>query len=334
MKRDIKISVILIFSLCIVIYISNWYNSKADRKYKEFKDIQREYELNSLEDMPDYVIWGLKNKFRASVISSDKKSYYTIQDIDSGSEESEVTYMLTVPEKYAVEVNLEMVSKRELDLTEGKSGDFVIEREMDEFVASVFDLETGELLNTIYIDKIFKMHDLNVMPVDCTGFATCNYKDKPCLAFDVKDIATTLDDVYDNSKKTIYIDLKSGELFEEKYEDLRIQIENKNKDNFVLIKKINSLMAENKRNSDSHSSEERYSVENLGFWEGYRKIHLTDVYNTIENNEKINYIFPDLKENYKKISDEYHKDFSLDIVLSGNPSDDEIIDIIESDILK
>jgi len=205
MKRDIQISVILIFSLCIVIYITNWNNSKENRKYREFQENVRVHDLKNAEDLPNYITWGIKNKFRASGISSDKRSYYTIQDIDSGSEESEVTYMLTVPEKYAVEVNLEMVSKRELDLTEGKSGDFVIEREMDEFVASVFDLETGELLNTIYIDKIFKMHDLNVMPVDCTGFATCNYKDKPCLAFDVKDIATTLDDVHDNSKKTIYI---------------------------------------------------------------------------------------------------------------------------------
>lgn len=59
-----------------------------------------------------------------------------------------------------------------------------------------------------------------------------------------------------------------------------------------------------------------------------------DVYNTIENNEKINYMFPDLKENYKKISNEYNKNFSLDIVLSGNPSDDEILNIIESDISK
>ena len=51
-------------------------------------------------------------------------------------------------------------------------------------------------------------------------------------------------------------------------------------------------------------------------------------------NEKINYMFPDLKENYKKISNEYNNSFSLDIVLSGNPSDDEILNIIESDISK
>ena len=142
MKRDIQISVILIFSLCIVIYITNWNNSKENRKYREFQKEVRVHDLENAEDLPNYITWGIKNKFRASGISSDKRSYYTIQDIDSGSEESEVTYMLTVPEKYAVEVNLEMVSKRELDLTEGKSGDFVIEREMDEFVASVFDLDT------------------------------------------------------------------------------------------------------------------------------------------------------------------------------------------------
>ena len=59
-----------------------------------------------------------------------------------------------------------------------------------------------------------------------------------------------------------------------------------------------------------------------------------DVSNTIENNEKINYMFPDLKENYKKISNEYNNSFSLDIVLSGNTSDDEILNIIESDISK
>ena len=329
MKRDIQISLLLIFSLCIVIYITNWNNSKENRKYREFQEKVRIHDLNNAEDLPNYITWGIKNKFCASGIGRDQKSYYTIQDTNNNNEESKVTYMLTVPTKYAVEVNLEMVSKRESDSTTGKTGSIVTEREMVEFAASVFDLETGELLNTIYIDRILKLHNLNVMPFDCTGFVTCNYKGKPCLAFDAESM-----DEYDNSKSTIYIDLESSELFEEKYEDLRIQIENKNKDNFVLIKKINSLMAENKRNSDSHSSEERYSVENLGFWEGYRKIHLTDVYNTIENNEKINYMFPDLKENYKKISDEYHKDFSLDIVLSGNPSDDEIIDIIESDILK
>ena len=96
------------------------------------------------------------------------------------------------------------------------------------------------------------------------------------------------------------------------------------------MKKIDGFTEKNKRYSDLYDSDERYSVENFGFWEGYRKIHLMDVSNTIENNEKINYMFPDLKENYKKISNEYNNSFSLDIVLGGNPSDDEILNIIES----
>jgi len=316
MKRDIQISLLLIFSLCIVIYITNWNDSKENRKYRELQEKIRVYDLKNAEELPNYITWGIKNKFCASGIGRDQKSYYTIQDTNNNNnEESKVTYMLTVPTKYAVEVNLEMVSKRESDSTIGKTGSIVIEREMVEFAASVFDLETGELLNTIYIDRILKLHNLNVMPFDCTGFVTCNYNGKPCLAFDAEAM-----DGYDNSKSTIYIDLESSELFEEKYYNLK--------------EKIDGFTEKNKRYSDLYDSDERYSVENFGFWEGYRKIHLMDVSNTIENNEKINYMFPDLKENYKKISNEYNNSFSLDIVLSGNPSDDEILNIIESDISK
>lgn len=149
------------------------------------------------------------------------------------------------------------------------------------------------------------------------------------MAFDAEAM-----DGNDNSKSTIYIDLESSELFEEKYYNLKENIEIKNKNNLDFLKKIDGFTEKNKRQSDLYDSDERYSVENFGFWDGYRKIHLMDVYNTIENNEKINYMFPDLKENYKKISNEYNKNFSLDIVLSGNPSDDEILNIIESDISK
>lgn len=329
MKRDIQISLLLIFSLCIVIYITNWNNSKESRKYREFQEKVRVHDLNNAEDLPNYITWGIKNKFCASGIGRDQKSYYTIQDTNNNNEESKVTYMLTVPTKYAVEVNLEMVSKRESDSTTGKTGSIVTEREMVEFAASVFDLETGELLNTIYIDRILKLHNLNVMPFDCTGFVTCNYKGKPCLAFDAEAM-----DEYDNSKSTIYIDLESSELFEEKYYNLKENIESKNKNNLDFLKKIDGFTEKNKRYSDLYDNDERYSVENFGFWEGYRKIHLMDVSNTIENNEKINYMFPDLKENYKKISNEYNNSFSLDILLSGNPSDDEILNIIESDISK
>lgn len=236
MKRDIQISLLLIFSLCIVIYITNWNNSKENRKYRELREKIRVYDLKNAEDLPNYITWGIKNKFCASGIGRDQKSYYTIQDTNNNNEESIVTYMLTVPTKYAVEVNLEMVSKRESDSTIGKMGSIVTEREMVEFAASVFDLETGELLNKIYIDRILKLHNLNVMPFDCTGFVTCNYKGKPCLAFDAEAM-----DGNDNSKSTIYIDLESSELFEEKYYNLKENIEIKNKNNLDLLKKLTVL---------------------------------------------------------------------------------------------
>lgn len=127
MKRDIQISLLLIFSLCIVIYITNWNNSKENRKYRELQEKIRVDDLKNAEDLPNYITWGIKNKFCASGIGRDQKSYYTIQDTNN-NEESKVTYMLTVPIKYAVEVNLEMVSKRETDSTIGKTGSIVTER--------------------------------------------------------------------------------------------------------------------------------------------------------------------------------------------------------------
>ena len=53
MKRDIQISLLLIFSLCIVIYITNWNNSKENRKYREFQEKVRIHDLNNAEDLPN-----------------------------------------------------------------------------------------------------------------------------------------------------------------------------------------------------------------------------------------------------------------------------------------
>ena len=73
--NSFRISLLLIFSLCIVIYITNWNNSKENRKYREFQEKVRVHDLNNAEDLPNYITWGIKNKFYASGIGRDQKSY-------------------------------------------------------------------------------------------------------------------------------------------------------------------------------------------------------------------------------------------------------------------
>ena len=55
---------------------------------------------------------------------------------------------------------------------------------------------------------------MNIMPTDYTMFTTRMYENKPCLVFGAEDIVPSNEDKDNNTKRMIYIDVETGELFE------------------------------------------------------------------------------------------------------------------------
>lgn len=74
------------------------------------------------------------------------------------------------------------------------------------------------------------------------------------------------------------------------------------------------------------------SVRTLSFFEGCRQIHFTDIENIYENNTKLFTMFPELKilcdEIKKNDINKVRAKLAVDIVLTGNPSEEEIMSII------
>ena len=244
------------------------------------------------------------------------------------SEDPVIRYMLYIPLKYAVEVNMTVNSNRMRDVNTDKT---YLERNIENFDVKVYGIGGKQIKNEIDVLEILKEKNMNIMPTDYTMFTTRMYENKPCLVFGAEDIVPSNEDKDNNTKRMIYIDVETGELFEKEYEDIIEDLEDENRINLIYTSQFSKFMKQNMDNA-VWSDYDSNSVRTLSFFEGCRQIHFTDIEDISENNTKLFTMFPELKslcdEIKKNDINEGRANMAVDIVLTGNPSEEEIMSII------
>lgn len=275
------------------------------------------------------VTWGIKNNLQRLWISEDGNALCAIQDNDmKESEDPVIRYMLYIPLKYAVEVNMTVHSDRMRDVNTDKT---YLERNIENFDVKVYGIGSKQIKNEIDVLEILKEKNMNIMPTDYTMFTTRMYENKPCLVFGAEDIVPSNEDKNNNTKRMIYIDVETGELFEKEYEDIIGDLEDENRVNSIYTSQFSKFMKQNMGRA-VWSDFDTNSVRTLSFFEGCRQIHFTDIENIYENNTKLFTMFPELKilcdEIKKNDINKVRANIAVDIVLTGNPSEEEIMSII------
>ena len=244
------------------------------------------------------------------------------------SEDPVIRYMLYIPLKYAVEVNITVNSNRMKDVNTDKT---YLERNIENFDVKVYGIGGKQIKNEIDVLEILKEKNMNIMPTDYTMFTTRMYENKPCLVFGAEDIVPLNEDKNNNTKRMIYIDVETGELFEKEYEDIIDDLEDENRINLIYTSQFSKFMKQNMGRA-VWSDFDTNSVRTLSFFEGCRQIHFTDIENIYENNTKLFTMFPELKrlcdEVKKNDINKVRANMAVDIVLTGNPSEEEIMSII------
>ena len=275
------------------------------------------------------VTWGIKNNLQGLWISEDGNALCAIQDNDMReSEDPVIRYMLYIPLKYAVEVNMTVHSNRMRDVNTDKT---YLERNIENFDVKVYGIGGWKIKNEIDVLEILKEKNMNIMPTDYTMFTTRMYENKPCLVFGAEDIVPSNEDKNNNTKRMIYIDVETGELFEKEYEDIIGDLEDENRINSIYTSQFSKFMKQNMDNA-VWSDYDSNSVRTLSFFEGCRQIQFTDIEDISGNNTKLFTMFPELKslcdEIKKNDINEGRANIAVDIVLTGNPSEEEIMSII------
>lgn len=289
----------------------------------------KEVETKVVEETKDSysLLWGVKNKLMYSFVSEDEKSYCTVQEgINEDLDKNPIlSYMLTIPMKYAVEVNMIMDSRREKNTS---TGIVHLERSMQSFDINVYGLKSKQLENSINLLKILQEKNMNIMPTDYTMFATRMYENRPCLVFAAEDIVPSNKDKNNNTKRMIYVDVETGEIFEKEYEDISSNLEDENRINLIFTSQHGKFLKQN-MDKEEYLNFDSNSVRTLSFWEGCRQIHFANIENISENNEKLFVMFPELRKTYNEIKESRENIIvSVDIVLTGSPSEEEIMELI------
>lgn len=289
----------------------------------------KEVETNAvavIEDDAYTLSWGVKNLLRDTWVSDDGKAYCTIQDgIDKLGSDPILSYMLTIPMKYAVEVNMIIDSTRKKDVS---TGIVYLERSMQNFHINVYGLKSKKLENSIDLFKILKEKNMNIMPTDYTMFTTRMYEDKPCIVFAAEDIVPSNEDKNNDSKRMIYVDIETGEIFEKEYENISSDLEDENRINLIFTSQHGKFLKQNMDNEEYFNFDTN-SVRTLSFWDGCRQIHFANIKKIPENNEKLFAMFPELRKAYNEIKESKEDlSVSVDIVLTGSPSEEDIMELI------
>ena len=314
MKRTL-----LLFVFCIIFCIGC---GSKDKKVDENT-------THKIVDDGYTVTWGIKNNLQRLWISEDGNALCAIQDNDmKESEDPVIRYMLYIPLKYAVEVNMTAHSNRMRDVNTNKTH---VERSIENFYVKVYGIGGNQIKNEIDVLEILKEKNMNIMPTDYTMFTTRMYENKPCLVFGAEDTVPSNEDKNNNTKRMIYIDVETGELFEKEYEDIIEDLEDENRINLIYTSQFSKFMKQNMGRA-VWSDFDTNSVRTLSFFEGCRQIHFTDIENIYENNTKLFTMFPELKilcdEVKKNDINTVRANMAVDIVLTGNPSEEEIMSII------
>ena len=311
--------VILLFVFCIMFCIGCGGKDKKMDENTTHKIVDDGYTLT----------WGIKNNLQRLWISKDRNALCAIQDNDMReSEDPVIRYMLYIPLKYAVEVNMTVHSNRMRDINTDKT---YLERSIEKFFVNVYGIGGRKIKNGIDVLNTLKEKNINIMPTDYTMFTTRMYENKPCLVFGAEDIVPSNEDKNNNTKRMIYIDVETGELFEREYEDIIDDLEDENRVNSIYTAQFSRFMEQNMGRVLWSDFDANY-VRTLSFFEGCRQIHFTDIEDISENNTKLFSMFPELKSLYDEVKINYkgkvRAELAVDIVLTGNPSEEEIMSII------
>ena len=120
-------------------------------------------------------------------------------------------------------------------------------------------------------------------------------------------------------------------MFEKEYEDIIYDLEDENRVNSIYTSQFSKFMKQNMGRAVWSDFDTNF-VRTLSFFEGCRQIHFTDIENIYENNTKLFTMFPELKrlcdEIKKNDINKVRANIAVDIVLTGSPSDEEIMSII------
>jgi len=289
----------------------------------------KEVETKAVEEIEydGYTLsWGIKNSLRDTWVSEDGKAYCTIQDgVGELDRNPILSYMLTIPMRYAVEVNMIIDSTRKKNTS---TGIVHLERSMQSFDINVYDLKSKQLENSIDLFKLLQEKKMNIMPTDYTMFTTRMYENKPCLVFEAEDMVPSNEDKNNDSKRMIYVDIETGEIFEKEYEDISSDLEDENRVNLIFTSQHGKFLKQN-MDEIKYSDSDANSVRTLSFWEGCRQIHFANIENISEYNEKLFVMLPELRKAYNDIKGSKEDlNVSVDIVLTGNPSEEEIMELI------
>ena len=110
------------------------------------------------------VTWGIKNNLHGLWISEDGNALCAIQDNDmKESEDPVIRYMLYIPLKYAVELNMTVNSNRMRDVNTDKT---YLERNIENFDVKVYGIGGWKIKNEIDVLEILKEKNMNIMPTD------------------------------------------------------------------------------------------------------------------------------------------------------------------------
>lgn len=149
---------LLLFVFCIIFCIGC---TSKDKKVDENT-------THKIVDDGYTVTWGIKNNLQRLWISEDGNALCAIQDNDmKESEDPVIRYMLYIPLKYAVEVNMTVHSNRMRDVNTDKT--------------YLYGIGGKQIKNEIDVLEILKEKNMNIMPTDYTMFTTRMYENKPCL---------------------------------------------------------------------------------------------------------------------------------------------------------
>ena len=261
-----------------------------------------------------------ENSYCSSAYAKDGNDYYYIHA--EHEKVGKYYYVESLPSKYIIAID------SDYELLFNKTGmeeflEYLPRPKVNELLVSLYDIETNELKETIDLKEVLnkyenenkagfiKFQHYNILSID----------ESPCMKLDICDNFQLPKDLVSGyakvSSKTIYVNLSTKEIIEEK--DISKQKHKFKSNNMDLF------------NSDYYGakSELKFSISSDKYWEGVVEAWV-DIDNLNENYKKLYEKFPDLKEKIDKLKKE-KKEARLFVVLTGNPRYEEVVELLTED---
>ena len=298
MKKLINITVIL--TVFCLVSCNKPHDDVTDKKNVYFGEISNE------------------NSYCSSAYAKDGNDYYYIHT--EHEKVGKYYYVESLPSRYIIAIDSEYA------LLFNKTGmeeflEYLPRPKVSKLLVSLYDIETNELKETIDLKEVLnkyenenksgfiKFQHYNILSID----------ESPCMKLDICDNFQLPKDLVSGyakiSSKTIYVNLSTKEIIEEK-DVPKQKFQSNNMDLF---------------NSDYYGakSELKFSISSDKYWEGVVEAWV-DIDDLNENYKKLYEKFPDLKEKIDKLKKE-KKEARLFVVLTGNPRYEEVVELITED---